>query len=502
MQGLIVDTLTSKRIPAASRMTPLQRAVAEYAAGATHANPNRHAALASDPAAKAVTSRDAVSHVASAKPPKTTRVYTGMMTITGTLSATNGDKGTWSGTLSDSLSMTVDRSGNGTGYELFSGDITLTATYPDGTHKSETEPLAFQTNFNLHQGKFQFTQNNGLNFGGLSMTLNLNGSFSNGQSAVTEKLGLPFNGFLNPNVLVSGALKGTSTLTTPPLSISGAVANQLAGGKITPFGSLVVTDLNNASVTATVTLSNAHNGTLTNLAGGTYKPAQGTYTITGSEAAVNSALDGLTFKPGKLKSPTSQVTTGFTLTVTDSQGASLTNSTTSVVAVVPISITKVFKHLSTTGTRGIALFRNAIVHNGVSTLSDDIVKVTLSNPKNGTLESKFGGTYNNKTGVFTVRGGSGVVSVALQGLTFVPTKSAKAVTTTFTVLAKNSTGSFTTSTTVTANPAAATNTKPDVALFSQYVALGLHAVRDHAAAISPLHDQSLSSHFEFAASHR
>src|ERR1700744_923053 len=123
MQGLIVDSLTSKRFPAANRMSSFRRAVAEYTPEATHANPNRYTVLASDPAAKAVTSRGVVSHAASSQAPEVTRVYTGSMTMTGTASSTNGAHGTWSGTMSDSLTMIVNGAGSGIAYEHFSGVV-------------------------------------------------------------------------------------------------------------------------------------------------------------------------------------------------------------------------------------------------------------------------------------------------------------------------------------------------------------------------------------------
>jgi hypothetical protein len=503
MQGLIVDALTSKRIPAASRMTSLRRAVAQYASEATHANPNRHAAVAGDPTAKAAESRGIVSHVASSRASEVTRVYTGTMTMTGTASGSNGAHGTWSGTMSDSLTMILNGAGSGIGYESFSGDVTLTVKQSDGSTKSESTPLVFSTPvFNVRKGKFQYSQNSGLNFDGLYFTLNLTGGFSNGQAAVSEKLGLPFSEF-SGDVAISGALKGASTLTTPPLSIIGAVANQLAGGKIMPFGNLVITDLNNATVTATVTLSNAHNGTLTNLAGGTYRPAKGIYTVTGSEAAVNSALEGLAFKPARLKSPASQVTTSFTVSVTDSQGASLSDSTTSVVAVNPVTVTGILKNLTTNGTRKLSLYHKINVHDFVPGASDDTVRVTLSDPKNGTLEATEGGVYNKKTGIFLASGSAATVTLALQGLAFVPASSPKSpVTTTVTLFARDSTGSFTGTTTITNNPPKAGTVGADVALFSQYVALGLHAIRDHAATLSPLHDQYVSAHFELASSRR
>jgi hypothetical protein len=195
------------------------------------------------------------------------------------------------------------------------------------------------------------------------------------------------------------------------------------------------------------------------------------------------------------------VTTGFTVSVTDSQGASLSDSTTSVVAVNPVTVTGVLKNLTTNGTKKLSLYRKVNVHDFVPGASDDTVKVTLSDPKNGTLEASEGGVYNKKTGVFLIQGSAATVTLALQGLAFVPASSPKSpITTTVTLLARDSTGSFTSSTTITNNPA-----KPataGVALFSQYVALGLHAVQDHAAAVSPLHDQFSFAHFELASSHR
>lgn len=505
MQGLKVDTLVSKRIPAASRMSSLPRLVAEYATRAIRSSRDRPAAMANAPSVKAATPSGGASSVASSIPAEQSRTYSGTMTMSGTLSATSNQSGTWSGTVKNTLFLTVDGSGNGTGYETIDGNVTLTVTNPDGSQKSSTSRLAFFTPyFSLQRGKFTFSQSSGFDFSGLLLTLNLNGSFRKTQATISEHLSLPFSGFVN-GVLVSGSINGSSSVTTTtPLIISGAAARQTAyaASKITPFKKLTITDLNATTVTATVKLSKAANGTLTNLAGGKYNRAEGVYTITGGEGVVSRALEGLTFDPaGKLGS---RVATGFTLSVTDSKGASLTNRTTSVIATNPLSIRGISAHQSTTGTKTVAPFRYVTV-NDVFSGEVDIVKVTLSNAKSGKLENLSGGFYNAKTGVYLIRANATTATNALRGLKFDPTTSGSAVTTGFTISVRNAAGASVTNgnTTVTANSLTPRTTVSDgVALFSQYVASGLHRMPDHVAGISALHDLPVSSHFEFANSHR
>ena len=61
------------------------------------------------------------------------------------------------------------------------------------------------------------------------------------------------------------------------LAISGTASRQTAfrGSEMRPFHALVVTDLNATTVTATVVLSRPANGTVTDLAGGSYNKATG-----------------------------------------------------------------------------------------------------------------------------------------------------------------------------------------------------------------------------------
>ena len=89
-----------------------------------------------------------------------------------------------------------------------------------------------------------------------------------------------------------------------------------------------------------MTLSATANGTLTNLGGGTYNAATGVYTDIGTAAAVTTALDGLVFTPTfQQVAPGQTVTTRFTINDIDTARASVTNTTTSVIATAAARVT-------------------------------------------------------------------------------------------------------------------------------------------------------------------
>ncbi|MEI7711579.1 MAG: hypothetical protein WCI94_09115, partial [Rhodospirillales bacterium] len=119
-----------------------------------------------------------------------------------------------------------------------------------------------------------------------------------------------------------------------------SIGNTFGGQTITdvettrPFNLVSVRDSNSGqTVTLTVTLSAAANGRLSNLSTGSYNATTGVYTVSGSAEAVATALDGLIFTPTYYRevSPGATVATTLTILATDTAGASVVDSTTTII---------------------------------------------------------------------------------------------------------------------------------------------------------------------------
>ena len=98
-------------------------------------------------------------------------------------------------------------------------------------------------------------------------------------------------------------------------SITGAASQSTTShAPVRPFENVTLADANaNATDTLTIRLSDGHGGVGGTLSGVGLSGGDGVYTLTGSAAAVTTALHALTFTPASGGQPNSSSTTTFTL---------------------------------------------------------------------------------------------------------------------------------------------------------------------------------------------
>jgi hypothetical protein len=172
------------------------------------------------------------------------------------------------------------------------------------------------------------------------------------------------------------------TIDTVLPTISGTVAGQAMTDTATlaPFATVGIADPN-VLQSVTVTLSSVANGTLTNLGSGSYDATAGLYTVTGSAGDVTSAINGLVFTPTQNGASGQIVTTGFTITDTDSAGSSVTDTTTSVIATSPIvppaAVTNFMIADTTTG--GVSSSAGTAYTGPVAGLQNEFITTTSDN---------------------------------------------------------------------------------------------------------------------------
>ncbi|WP_305072129.1 hypothetical protein [Microvirga puerhi] len=135
----------------------------------------------------------------------------------------------------------------------------------------------------------------------------------------------------HPNaVQVVTTIADKSSNVAPVIGNGGSAANPVVAstldiGTATPFKTVTITDPDSATVTATIALDVDAKGAFTaaSLNGFAYNTQTHTYSMTGSVAAVQTALQGLVFDPRDRPNGAvgDKETTTFTLTVTDDHNA-------------------------------------------------------------------------------------------------------------------------------------------------------------------------------------
>jgi autotransporter-associated beta strand protein len=234
---------------------------------------------------------------------------------------------------------------------------------------------------------------------GLIFTPLANEAGTNGTVATGLTLGA------NDDILSSTTatmLTTTGLIVDPTITATTAAVATTDEASVNPFAGVSISDPNgNQTETASVSFANA-NGTLAdpNAAtdGGSF--SNGVYTVTGSAAAIATALDGLVFTPTAHQVyPTSSVVTPITATVTDPLGASATlvSSVTATAVLDQAIITMPGTVFHITDNETLLPFQNA-------TLSDTDVK---SGPNGhylgfGILDQAYFGVSGTINGTFTL----------------------------------------------------------------------------------------------------
>jgi hypothetical protein len=241
-----------------------------------------------------------------------------------------------------------------------------------------------------------------------------------------------------------------ATAVNDPPVITGAGAGQTITDEatITPLSGVSVSDVDfGQTETVTITLSNHLNGTLSSSGGGSYDSTTGVYSVTGTDVAVTTAVDGVVFTPTAHQvAPGGTVATTFTIQATDTAGGTSSNSTTTVITTAvndPPVVTGTVAGQTTTDEATITPLSGVSVSD-IDLGQTETVTVTLSSAANGTLSDVDGGSFNRGTGVYSVTGTDGAVTTALDALVFTPTTHqvvpGSSVTTTFTIQATDTAG--------------------------------------------------------------
>ena len=223
---------------------------------------------------------------------------------------------------------------------------------------------------------------------------------------------------------IAPALTGTKTMTSIPVN-DPPVATNLSAPETytedTPLNltDIVVSDLDSANVTVSLTLSDPAAGALNSATAGSVTSSftAGVWTAAGNIADVNTLLAGLTFTPAANYNST------FTLATSVSDGIAPALTGTKTMTSIPVNDPPVATNLSApeTYTEDTPLNLTDIVVSDLDS-ANVTVSLTLSDPAAGALNSATAGSVTSSftAGVWTAAGNIADVNTLLAGLTFTP----------------------------------------------------------------------------------
>ena len=198
----------------------------------------------------------------------------------------------------------------------------ITATWDASSHTLTLVGSDSKAHYGTVLGRvtFRSTNDNPTNFG------------ANPTRTITWQIN---DGAQENNLSVAQTTTLTITAVNDAPTIAGTIASQVVTDKttLTPFSSVTIADVDDASVAASVSLDAAAKGALSNLGGGSYDSNTGVYTIVGTPTAVTTALRALIFTPAENRVvPGGTETTTFTIEVDDGEATPATNNATTAIS--------------------------------------------------------------------------------------------------------------------------------------------------------------------------
>ncbi|MCX7093828.1 MAG: lectin-like protein [Methylobacter sp.] len=226
------------------------------------------------------------------------------------------------------------------------------------------------------------------------------------------------------SLIVSGSKSFTGTaVADAPTATALNSAETYTEDEALNLTDLVATDVDSATITATLTLSNPAAGSLntgtSNTATSTYNSAgAGVWTVSGASADVNALLANLSF------TPTANFNSSFTISTTIGDGVlSVSGSKNFTGIAANDAPTATALNSAETYTEDTALNLTNIVANDIDSPVISAT-LTLSNLAAGSLSTGTSNavtsSYNAGTGVWTANGAVADVNTLLAGLSFTP----------------------------------------------------------------------------------